>query len=126
MRNRRFFCAQQYLWLLGSLLLIPSMPVSAAQASLSRPFEDAVDIVISVLESSGITIQERADTDRFVILYAQGDAQGETQRSIAVTLFALPRQTDRMTLTVNSASPADEHFDHQLLQSIRARLLEDP
>jgi hypothetical protein len=108
------------LWVLTGVLLMSSPLARAAQASIDRPFTGAADIVVSTLKSSGITIKERADTDRFVILYAER----ETQQSVAITLFALPQQSDRMTVTINSASPADEHFDNQLLQSIRAQLLE--
>ena len=108
------------LCLLACLLLLPLQMASAAQASVERPFTDAADIVVSALDDSGLVIKERADTDRFVILYAQGEAQ----QSVAITLFALPEQTDRITITVNSASPADKHFDNQLLQTIRSALLE--
>jgi hypothetical protein len=108
------------LWLLACLLLLPLQMASAAQASVERPFIDAADLVVSALNDSGLVVKERADTDRFVILYVQGEAQ----QSVAITLFALPEQTDRITVTVNSASPADEHLDSQLLQSIRSVLLE--
>ena len=114
-------CASRYaLWGLAGWLLLSSHLASAAQAIVNRPFTGAADSIVRTLESSGLTIKERADTDRFVILYAER----ETQQSVAITLFALPEQNDRMTVTVNSASPADEHFDNQLLQSIRAQLLE--
>jgi|GEM_PF-3122837 len=106
--------------LVSCLLLLPSHLASAAQASVERPFIDAADLVVSALDDSGLVVKERADTDRFVILYVQGEAQ----QSVAITLFALPEQTDRITITVNSASPADEHLDNQLLQSIRSVLLE--
>ncbi len=108
-------------WLLTCLLLLlPLQMVSAAQANIDRPFTDAADLVVSALDTSGLIVTERADTDRFVILYAQGEAQ----QSVAITLFALPEQNDRITVTVNSASPADEHFDSQLLHAIRTALLE--
>lgn len=113
--------ASRYLLLaLAGWMLLSSQLASAAQASVDRSFAGAADIVVSTLESSGITIKERADTDRFVILYAER----ESQQSVAITMFALPEQSDRMTITVNSASPADELFDAQLLQSIRAQLLD--
>ncbi len=121
MLNLNSFDASRYLlWLMAGLLMTSSHLASAAQASIDRPFIGAADIVVRTLESSAITIKERADTDRFVILYAEGEAQ----QSVAITLFALPQQSDRMTVTVNSASPADQHFDNQLLQAIRAKLLE--
>ena len=120
MPNLKTPSASMYpLWLLVCLLLLPSQMTSAAQASVEHPFIDAADLIVSALDNSGLVVKERADTDRFVILYAQGEAQ----QSVAITLFALPEQTDRITITVNSASPADEHLDHQLLQSIRKALL---
>lgn len=121
MLKLKFLRAAVYrLCLIGCLPLMAAEMASAAQASIERPFADAANHVVTALETAGLIIKERADTDRFAIVYAQGDAQ----QSVAITLFALPEQTDRITITVNSASPADEYFDHQMLQSIRTALLE--
>ena len=118
-RRDRLSAARCRQCLLGFLVLMSTQIAFAAQATLSRTFTGAADVVDNALMSSGMTVKERADTDRFVILYAEG----VDQQSVAVTVFSLPDQTDRVTVTVNSASPADEHFDHQLLRSLQAQLL---
>jgi len=98
-----------------------SQLVSAAQATLPVAFDVAAERIEPALESAGLTLMERADTERFALFFAEAD----NQQSITITVFALPKQLDRVTVTVNSAAPADISVNHQLMQAIRAEILRE-
>lgn len=94
---------------------------TAAQATLPVAFNIAAERIEPALESAGLTLMERADTERFALFFAEAD----NQQSITITVFSLPEQLDRVTVTVNSAAPADVSVNEQLLQVIRTELLRE-
>ncbi len=119
------FHARRLKFLVKSTALIGFISIGqlawAAQATLPVAFEIAAERIEPALESAGLTLLERADTERFALFFAEAD----NQQSITITVFALPKQLDRVTVTVNSAAPADVSVNHQLMQAIRAEILRE-
>ena len=98
-------------FLLCSFLLLSH--AQAAEQTVNAAFSDLVQNVEQTIESTDLVISEFAQTERFAIFYIDRPEEG----AVTVTLYTLPQQSGRVTLTVHSDSPQDTLFDRRLLQS---------
>jgi len=95
-------------------LILACGSVEAAERTVNATFTDLVQNVERALESTDLILTEFAQTERFAIFYIDRPEAG----AVTVTLYTLPQQNGRATLTVHSDSPQDPLFDRRLLQSL--------
>ena len=96
------------------LICLLAWPSHAAEQTLTASFAALLDAVEETLREQEIEILEQAETDRFAIFYLSRQGGG----GATVSLYTLPQQDNRVTLTVNSDSPADPLFDRDLLRQL--------
>ena len=96
-----------------ALYLLPYSSL-AAQQTVTASFVTLMEEVEETLLSQGFAVEEQAQTDRFAIFYLTRDGGG----GATVSLYMLPQQDTRVTITVNSDSPSDLLFDRNLLRQL--------
>ena len=94
-------------------LILAGGSIEAAERTVNATFTDLVQNVERALESTDLILNEFAQTERFAIFYIDRPESG----AVTVTVYTLPQQNGRTTLTVHSDSPQDSLFDRRLLQS---------
>ncbi len=102
--------------LLVALCLLPLSGWGAEQ-TLTTSFTQLLDEVERTLEREGLALEQQARTDRFAIFYLRREGGG----GATVSLYTLPQQDTRVTLTVNSDSPTDPMFERNLLRLLTER-----
>lgn len=96
------------------LLFLIARSALAAEQTVTASFVTLFEEVEETLLSQGYAVEEQAQTDRFAIFYFTRDGGG----GATVSLYTLPQQDTRVTVTVNSDSPADPLFDRNLLRQL--------
>ena len=96
-----------------ALCLLPCSSLAAEQ-TVTASFTTLMEEVEEILLSQGVAVEEQAQTDRFAIFYLTRESGG----GATVSLYMLPQQDTRVTITVHSDSPADPLFDRSLLRQL--------
>ena len=95
-----------------------AMPGHAAEELIDASQERLLKAVDTTLQARGISVLERAQTDRFALIYAREDDGSH----LSISVRQLPADPDRARITIESDSPANPNLDRALLEALNASL----
>ncbi len=88
----------------------------SADELMNASQERLLDAVEETLQARQIRVLERAQTDRFALLYAT-ESDGS---HITISVRQLPADPDRARISITSDSPANPNLDRALLNALSA------
>ena len=102
------------------LALLPGVS-AAAQQRFNAEQQALLQQLETTLPQHGVTVLNQAATDRFALVYAKHD-QGS---AVTLTLRQLPKQPDRVDLSIVTDSPRSPELEQRLVQALQ-RAMSNP
>ncbi len=91
-----------------------AVPAQAADELMNASQERLLDAVEETLLGREISVLERAQTDRFALIYAAENNGSH----ITISVRQLPADPDRARISITSDSPANPNLDRALLNAL--------